>query len=421
MAKIVKDRQFYKFCAYGFLKNLRFFDPFIVLFFREMGLTFLEIGILFSIREVSTNILEIPTGIIADSYGRRKSMIFSFLAYIVSFLIFYFLPKFSIYAIAMIFFALGEAFRTGTHKAMILDYLKRNKMEDTKVYYYGRTRACSKLGSAFSSIIAATLVFYTGSYKVVFLASVIPYVMELFLMLSYPGYLDGIMAREKKTSILENLFRNIKTTLGDFINIFRDRYVLVALFNSSSFDAIFKTVKDYLQPILKIYTLSIPLLLFLSENQRTSILTGVVYFLLFILTSLASTMSGSFSARFTRLSRAINITFLSGGVLILLAGIALRFSFFAIAIILFILLYMLQNVRRPMNVGLISDLISNRIMATGLSGESQVKTILVAVFSPVMGLIADRFGLSNALIFFGLLFFILYPILFVRERKATVT
>ncbi len=29
---------FHKFRAYGFLKNLRFFDPFLILFFREMGL-----------------------------------------------------------------------------------------------------------------------------------------------------------------------------------------------------------------------------------------------------------------------------------------------------------------------------------------------------------------------------------------------
>ena len=66
---IPKDLMYHKFRTYGFLKNLRFFDPFLVLFFREMGLSFLEIGTLFSIREVATNLLEIPTGVIADAYG----------------------------------------------------------------------------------------------------------------------------------------------------------------------------------------------------------------------------------------------------------------------------------------------------------------------------------------------------------------
>jgi len=38
------DKLFPRFSAYGFLKNLRFFDPFIILIFREAGLSFLDIG-----------------------------------------------------------------------------------------------------------------------------------------------------------------------------------------------------------------------------------------------------------------------------------------------------------------------------------------------------------------------------------------
>ncbi len=419
MSRILKDKQFYKFCAYGFLKNLRFFDPFIILFFREMGLSFLEIGILFSIREISTNIFEIPTGIIADSYGRRKSMLFSFSAYIISFITFYLFPHFSIYAGAMILFAIGEAFRTGTHKAMILEYLKIKGIEDTKVYYYGRTRACSKFGSAVSSLLAALLVFYSGSFRIIFIASVVPYVAELFLMLSYPKYLDGEPHREKGKNLVHTIFLQIKSTLTDFIGIFKTKESLTAILNSASFDSIFKTVKDYLQPILKVYTLSIPLFLYLSETQRTSILNGLVYFLLFLLTSFASVSSGNITKRFKNLSSAVNLTYLIGGIIILLSGLSLRFSLFVVTIVFFVLLYMLQNIRRPMNVGLISELISNKIMATGLSGESQIKTLLVAAFSPLMGFLADRFGLANALIFFGLVAFILLSLFRVKPVSIT--
>ena len=78
-----------RFCAYGFLKNLRFFEPFLILFLRQKGLTFLEIGTLVSIRELTMMILEVPTGIVADLVGRRTAMIFSFLSYIVSFVFYY--------------------------------------------------------------------------------------------------------------------------------------------------------------------------------------------------------------------------------------------------------------------------------------------------------------------------------------------
>ena len=114
-------------------------------------------------------------------------MVFAFLSYILSFLIFYLLSGFLYYGLGMVFFAFGEAFRTGTHKAMILDYLKMKDIDEFKVEYYGSTRGWSQFGSAISSLAAGALVFYSGSYRIVFLASVVPYIFGLFLMISYPG------------------------------------------------------------------------------------------------------------------------------------------------------------------------------------------------------------------------------------------
>jgi MFS family permease len=116
-SRIPRDKMFYQFSAYGFLKNLRFFDPFIILIFRSYGLSFLQIGLLYSIRDVATNILEIPTGLLADTFGRRRAMVSAFLSYILSFSILYFYKDFWVLVLAMILFASGEAFRSGTHKA----------------------------------------------------------------------------------------------------------------------------------------------------------------------------------------------------------------------------------------------------------------------------------------------------------------
>ena len=141
VADFKRDLQYWKFSFYGFVKNLQFFDPFLVLFFREMGISFFQIGILYSVREIVTNITEIPTGVVADTLGRRSAMIFAFGCYIVSFALFYFFPSYVVYLGAMIAFALGESFRSGTHKAMIMEYLKQNGMTDQKVAYYGHTRS----------------------------------------------------------------------------------------------------------------------------------------------------------------------------------------------------------------------------------------------------------------------------------------
>lgn len=411
---IVKDRQYFKFCSYGFLKNLRFFDPFILLFFREMGFSFLQIGTLFSIREIATNLLEIPTGIVADAYGRRRAMIFSFGAYILSFLVFYLLPSYSLYAVAMIFFAMGEAFRTGTHKAMILAYLQATDQIKHKVAYYGRTRACAERGAALSSLIAAALVLYSGSYRIIFLASVIPYIAGLLLMISYPPELDGLARRKNSGKVLKDSLDQILATLRDFIDIFKNPGFLRTLFNSASFDAVFKSVKDYIQPVLQALALALPILVSLSEDRRVAVLTGIIYFLLYLLAAFASARAGTLEKRTSSLAGSVNTTYLIGSLIILATGGALLGSLRIPAVLLYVLLYTVMNLRRPLTVGYVSEQISEQVMASGLSGESQVKTILVALLAPLVGFLADTVGIGVALGSMGLLLLIAFPILRVR-------
>ena len=69
-----------KFSLYGFLKNQQYYDYFLILAFRQMGLSYFIIGVLIAFREIMINIMEIPTGGVSDLCGRRSSMIFSFMA-----------------------------------------------------------------------------------------------------------------------------------------------------------------------------------------------------------------------------------------------------------------------------------------------------------------------------------------------------
>ena len=409
-----RDLQYYKFSLYGFLKNLKFFDPFIILFFREMGLSFLEIGTLFSIREIATNVFEIPTGIIADSFGRRMSMVFSFISYIISFLMFFFFPNFIIYIFAMIIFASGEAFRTGTHKAMILEYLKINNLTKYKVDYYGHTRGWSQFGSAISSLIAAALVFYSGSYKIIFLASIVPYVADLILMLTYPKELDGEIMKEREGG-KKKFIHQIAATFKDFIFIFKSKYILKALLNSAFYDGAFKTVKDYLQPILKQYAIMIPIFIYMEKEKRISIVVGFVYFILFLLTSFSSRNSDRISKRMRSLPTAINVAYLVGMGLIAITGFLIHLNLYIPGIIIFVVFYMLENIKRPMNLGYLSDLISSRVMASGLSGESQLKTVVVAILSPIMGFFADKIGVGGALMVIAGILLIIFPLASVKR------
>ncbi len=405
-----KDKMFYKFALYGFLKNLRFFEPFMILFFREGGLTFLQIGMLYSVRDLATNILEIPTGVYADAFGRRKSMLMAFGAYIISFVIFYVYPNFYVYGLAMILYAFGEAFRSGTHKALILEYLKLNDMSKHKVAYYGRTRAASQFGSAINSLLAAALIFYSGSYRYIFIASIIPYVLDFINLATYPPELDGELTEFKR----DQISGQIKTTLATFAGLLKSPNTLRTMMNSSSFTAFFKATKDYLQPILKSFAVSLPIFLMLDQTKRTAVIVGLVYFVIYMLTSYASRSAHTVSQRFPNLSQAVNVTFLTGAGLLFVAGGATQYKIDALSILIFLFLYVLQNVRRPMNVSLISDQISSKVMASGLSVESQLTTVLMAILAPIMGALADKFGVGAALGGLGLLMLLLTPLTWVQ-------
>ncbi len=390
MTAFEKDRQFYRFAAYGFLKNLRFFEPFIILYFRETGLSFLEIGTLYSIREIAVLLLELPTGFIADFYGRRISMIASMVAYIISFLIFYLFPYFSAFAAGMILFGFGEAFRTGTHKALILEYLRQNEMLDRRTDYYGATRSASQLGSALNAILAAALVFYGRSYRIIFPAAVIPYLLNLFNLATYPKILDTGIERKAKNQ-----------TFKDFLAVFSRRDARRGILNSSIFDAFFKTGQEYLQPILKSMAVALPILTVLQGRQRTAVLVGIVYFLIYLLTSYAARNAGRMNRMLGGTARTLNLTFLAGAALLAAAGVCIGLTIQGAAVLFFLLLFLLQNARRPVNITYISEKISHRAMASGLSAESQIKSLIMALAAPAVGFLADRFGIGPALITAG--------------------
>ena len=405
-----KDRQYYKFCAYGFLKNLRFFEPFFILYLIESGVSFVQIGFLFTVRAVAVNIMEIPSGVIADAVGRRRAMILSFLSYIASFLMFFLFPSFWLIAAAMILFAFGDAFRTGTHKAMIISYLEVKGWEDQRTRYYGNTRSWSQRSSALSALIAAALVFYSGNYRPVFLFTLIPYVAELVLILSYPKFLDGIKAEKKEKHAVKDIF----SSLGRSLLSAEQRK---SFMSSSVANGYFEAVKDYIQPLLAALALSLPLMSSLESNRRTAVVTGLVYSLIFIMTSAASKMSADVSAKARSSESYLNLTYLASMLLIAASGIFYNFGLELLPIVFFMFYYFLQNLRRPPSLGYLSSKIDGEIMATALSVDSQLKTLWVAILAPLIGLAIDHLQLPAALMLTGASGLLLYPLLRLKGDK----
>ncbi len=380
----------FRFCLYGFLKNQQYYDPFLILVFRYRGLSFAEIGLLIGFREICINLLEVPTGAVADVLGRRRSMVASMLAYIAAFVIFSGAWRLWVLFGAMAFFAAGEALRTGTHKAIIFDWLDRQGRAGEKTHVYGLTRSWSKLGSAVSVIIAAVIVCFTEDYSAVFLLCLAPYVLNVFNFLSYPAYLDGPHSGHASVG---SIVRTLLTALAESLRRRRLRRVLI---ESMGFEGLYRSAKDYIQPIIKAAALAAPVLLGLGDRRRTAILIGAVYFLLHVLSSAASRRAGRLSDRAgsdERAARWLWLADLAG--FVLLAGGALA-GLPALMIGAFVMLAVIQNFWRPILVSRCASLSDPSRTATVLSIESQAKSLFIAVVAPLLGWSVDAIAAAAA-------------------------
>ncbi|MCA1757803.1 MAG: MFS transporter [Bacteroidales bacterium] len=406
-----KDIQYYRFSLYGFLKNQKFYEPFFLLFLLSRDISYFEAGLLYSIREVTINLAEIPAGVLADSSGRRRTMLFSFSFYIFSFLSFYFSHSFHTMAVAMILFGMGDVFRTGTHKAMIFDYLDTMGWSHDRVVYYGNTRSWSQRGSALSSLIAAAAVVLTSSYSLVFLFAIVPYLLNFINLATYPAWLDGDNSEltwEKFRKSFREVFISLKKTM-------KRAAILRIYTNSTLISAWYNSAKDYLQPLLAAFAVSLPFFKGMEDSDRSAITVGIVYFFIFLITSKASRLSGRFALATGSDRKAMNLSYLLFGGAALGSGLLYYSGHELAAVVLFVAVYAMENLRRPAVVAVIASNTDKKALSTYLSIDSQLKSLFTMVMSPLVGLAADKISPGAGVALLSVLVLILYPI--VRLRK----
>lgn len=386
----------FRFSLYGFLKNQRYFEPFLVLLLLEKGFSFFLIGLLVAFREVTVNLLEIPSGALADACGRRISMILSFSAYVVSFLVFALADARPVFFAAMVFFGIGEAFRSGTHKAMIFEWLRLAGRTAERTRVYGYTRSWSQIGSAVSSLLAAAFVLLADSYAYVFYFAAVPYVLNVVNFLGYPRELDG--AHEKARSTRQ-VVDHLRAALADAVRV---RALRRLVGESMGFEGVFSAAKDYLQPVLQALTVAsvagwaLPFTLSkLSDTQETALLVGPVYFVLFLLSAAGS--RNAHRAAMAAGSEERAARWLWGANAAVFAGLAASayFSVLPVVAAAFVALHVLQNVWRPILVSRFDSCSRESQGATVLSIESQAQRAATMIVAPLLGWAVDLVRLGG--------------------------
>ena len=124
------------------LSNMHFISAILVPFFTEWGgISFSQVLYLNAAFMFFVFMLEVPTGTIADFFGRKVSMQISCFVSCVAVLTYISYPDFYVFLAAEFIFAVGASLMSGADSAFIYDTLKELGRSQESKRIFGRTES----------------------------------------------------------------------------------------------------------------------------------------------------------------------------------------------------------------------------------------------------------------------------------------
>jgi len=139
-----------------FFRNLNFTQAIWLLYLASRGFSLFEIGIFEMIFHITSLSMEVPTGMIADLFGRKFSRILGVLSYIVYIFIMIYSQNIILVGIGFVFCGLSYTLESGSGEALVYDSLQLMNQEDKFMKVNGRKEVIYQLVSSLS--------FFVGGY-----------------------------------------------------------------------------------------------------------------------------------------------------------------------------------------------------------------------------------------------------------------
>lgn len=226
----------------AFLGTLLFImPPFMVVYFSNLGFSATKIGFLLAAMPLASLLFEIPTGAIADLYGRKFSAILGWTSESLLCISLFFVSGF--YSIAIIFFLIGLAstFVSGSYEAWGVDLAGKLTGK-----YFAKRQSLYNLAFIFSGVLGAVLVAKYG-VKIIWPVTGIAFLISvIFLSFGKENY------KPEKLRIKESL-RNILKQAKESINYSYKHHVIYYLLIISAISAFFAIFNGFISwtPLLK--------------------------------------------------------------------------------------------------------------------------------------------------------------------------
>ena len=158
--------------------------PLYILMFQDKGVSVQQISILLVIWSISTVVLEIPSGIIADRWSRKLLVSMGSLFQGACYLTWLLSDGFFMYAIGFVLWGIGGAFKSGAEEALLYDSLKQESRDDTFDRCLGKGRFLSGVGNIIASV-AGGFIGMKYSYNSALLLSITSGLISAVIAFTY--------------------------------------------------------------------------------------------------------------------------------------------------------------------------------------------------------------------------------------------
>lgn len=370
-----------------FIKVSKWFTlimPIIVLFYEENGLGLKEIFLLKSVYSVVLVALDIPTGYLADAWGRRNCLLSGCIIAFGGFICYSFSSTFAAFFIAEILLGIGQSLVSGADSALLYDTMLHYDRENEYLKYEGKVTMIGNFSEAFAGIIGGLLA--TSSLRLPFYGQV----AVAFIGIPAAFALREFNVRQRIVNPLSNIWHIIRYSLVTNKSLCYD------IMFSGVIGAATLTMAWFVQPVLM--HIDLPTGLF-----------GVVWTVLNLTVGIAALYSDALNARLgENRTYTLILIFIVGGYL------SVSFCLNYLSLFLFFLFYIVRGFATPILKGYINRQTFSEMRATVLSIRNFIIRLLFATIAPFIGWLNDAFSLSfalriTAIIIFvpGLLFLIL--------------
>jgi MFS family permease len=368
------------FYAFSFLKNLQFFGALAVPFYLyRLKFDYSRMFILEALFSVAMMLLEVPTGIVADKWGRKVSLLLGSFFLALGFLAFGIFRAFWVLAVGEVICALGMTFVSGADKAFLYEFLAAEASEDQSSRVFARYEAAGTAGLFLAFPLGS---LFAGS-------GLLPYERSLGLVFVFTAAamaLSGVAllgVKESYTAPVDGGF--LRHGVEGFLIIFRKKSLRNFGLDYAAISALTFFMFWFYQSLLAREGVPVSWNGFAGAGFNL----GAT-----LLLSATGPLQKRFGAR-----KILFFSSLIPGILYIATGAV---HGLVVALIAMSGVVILKLFRAPMLSAAMNTLISDDHRATVLSGISMLERILIALLYPLVGVLADH-SLDLTLVILGCL------------------